>query len=92
MAKAAEQLLEAINDTSGSMGQIRSAEASALEAKRKYDDLLLEMKAVRDKGPLHESAVATLRAIAVSKRGGNKIAAEWLGKNNLAVSTEFAAP
>jgi hypothetical protein len=92
MLKAADLLMEAVNDAGNSMGQIRTAEASAADIKRKYDDLLLEMKAVREKGALLEGALTALRAIATGKRGGNKMAAEFLERNNLAVSTEVVTP
>lgn len=91
MEKAAQLLDDAVNDAGNAMGQIRTAEAAAVDAKRKSDDALLELKAVRDRLPLLEAGLTTLRAIAASKRGGNKMAADWLAANNLAATVEVKA-
>lgn len=83
MERAAQLLDTALSDASNSMGQIRNAEAAAIDSQNKLTAALLDLKTARDKLPLLENALATVRAIAAAKRGGNKMAVDWLAANGL---------
>lgn len=90
MERAAALLNEAVSDTAGAMGQIRSAEAATVDTKNKLEAALLDLRSARQSAALADSAIAALKIIAESKRGGNKLAQEWLVKNGLPVSIPTA--
>lgn len=87
MDKAANSLDSALQDAMNATAQVRAAEGEAMKAKNAYDDTLLEIKRLREKMPLLESALGAIRTIATSKRGANKVATDWLQANNLAPTT-----
>lgn len=78
MEQAALALSEAVADASSAMGQIRTAEAEAFESKRKLDDSLLEIKALRESDRLGQQAIKVLQEIAEMKKGASTKARDWL--------------
>jgi ribosome maturation protein Sdo1 len=86
--KAATMLQEAINDATSAMHQIRSAEAQAVEVRQKLDTELLETKRLRDKLPLLDGSIAALRQVANAKRGGSKMAADFLAAHQIPIIEE----
>ncbi len=78
MLMAADQLDAAISDAAGTMSLVRTAEAETVKVRKDYESALLEIKELREKAAVGESAIEMLKVIATMKKGASAAAAGWL--------------